>query len=72
MNKLIIASLLLVIVGCEQQGQETYTESNVGIGHYMRTVNHDGHSYVLLKSNGEYRMFIHDPGCPCLKEVHHE
>lgn len=71
--KMILAMVLFsVLVGCDQGPVTTVNSSKitqVGLSLELRTVEHDGHKFVVVwtgASQGGCSM-SHHPGCQCLK-----
>jgi hypothetical protein len=54
--------LVVVWLGGEDRSS---THTSMGVGCYIRTVEHDGHKFVVGTSSGI--SILHHPDCPCLK-----
>jgi len=58
--KTIAAVILAVmLVGCVEDKEKCV---------YLRTVRHDGHTWVLCSGGSGTTGVVHHPDCPCLKK----
>lgn len=63
MRLLILLLIPTALLGCD--GAAT-SSTSAGLSGTVRTVPHDGHTFVTL-SNGHGASIIHHPGCECVK-----
>jgi hypothetical protein len=68
MKKLILI-LPLLIAGCDDsqpmhEGPITKWGGNV----YLKTLDHDGHRFVVMVSQNDVGGITHHPSCPCIKQ----
>lgn len=64
-----IAAIFVLAIGVLSvwlRGEDrSSTNTPMGVGCYIRTVEHDGHKFVVGTSSGI--SILHHPDCPCLK-----
>lgn len=70
MKKLLLVVPLL-LVGCDETAPKsqvaTIAVTEFHYSNYLYTLNHDGHSFVVVLSGADPRSVVHHPGCQCLK-----
>lgn len=68
---LLMFAGLLLITGCDEKSSAQKSQTNVGFGIELRTIEHDKHSFVVGytgKTDGGLSI-MHHPDCPCLRKT---
>jgi hypothetical protein len=60
---LLLLLMPWALIGCEDASS---SRTDVGLGVVIKTVPHDGHTFILADVN-KGGAIMHHPGCECLK-----
>lgn len=69
MKRLILIAPLL-LMGCRpEQRNDSVVVTDFSWQNSLRTIKHDGHSFVVVMDREVPQGLIHHPSCECLKEA---